>query len=192
MNKYLFLAILFLPYFSYGSDSFDKCRNFFLHGQYFMAEESCLAAANEGNVDAQKWLAFMYTKGKGVQQDFKKAFFWQEKAAKSEDANSQYHLGRFYQLGNGIEQDFEKARYWYEKSAQYGDINGLYAMGNIYRNGMGVAIDLPRAYGWYSLAAEKNLLLAAQAIERIEENMSDQQIAEGKRFVDKLLLKINK
>ena len=188
MNRILFLAIRIIPHFSYGSEAYDKCRNHFLHGQYFMAEESCLIAANKGQLDAQKWLALMYAKGKGVQQDLKKGVFWREKAAESGDANSQYHLGRFYQLGQGVEEDFEKAKYWYEKSAQQGDMNGLYAMGNLYRSGIGVTVDLPRAYAWYSLAAGKNLLLAEQTIERMEETMSELQITEGKKLASELIL----
>jgi TPR repeat protein len=186
MKRFLFVVILFLPHFAHGSEAYDQCRNRFLHGQYSMAEESCLIAANEGNLEPQKWLAFMYTKGKGVEQDSKKAFFWRDRAAKAGDANSQYHLGRFYQLGIGVEQDFAKARYWYEKSCRQGDMNGLYAMGNLYRKGLGVKVNLLEAYGWYSLAAEKNMLLAEQTVERMEETMSGQQIAEGKKMAAEL------
>jgi len=183
----MFFAILILPVFASGSEAYEQCRNHFLHGQYFVAEESCLLAANEGNIEPQKWLAFMYTKGKGVQQDYKKAFFWRQKAAESGDANSEYHLGRFYQLGNGIEQDFAKARHWYEKSCRQGDMNGLYAMGNLYRKGLGIEVDPVKAYGWYSLAAERGLLLAQETVERMEESMSEAQIAEGKKIAGKLL-----
>jgi len=190
MKIFFFVAILVLPRIvDAAASSYDQCRDHFLHGQYFMAEESCLAAANEGNLDAQKWLAFLYTKGKGVQQDYSKAFFWREMAANAGDINSQYHLGRFFELGNGVDRDFKKARYWYEKSASKGDMNGLYAMGNLYRKGIGVEVDLPRAYAWYSLAAVKNMLLAEETVERMEETMSDQQIAEGKKLTNDFINK---
>jgi len=184
MKKFFFLVILIFPQFVNASTSYEQCRNHFLHGRYFMAEEPCLAAANMGNLDAQKWLAFLYTKGKGVQQDHKKAFFWRKKAAKSGDINSQYHLGRFLELGDGVEKDLEKARYWYEKSANKGDMNGLYAMGNLYRKGIGVTVDLPKAYAWYSLAAAKNMVLAQEAVERMEKTMDDQQLTKSRELMN--------
>jgi len=191
VKRYLFfiVSVILFPPLSHASESYEQCRNHFLHGQYFLAEESCLKAAGEENLDAQKWLAFLYTKGKGVAQDYKKAFYWRDKAARAGDLNSQYHLGRFFQLGNGVGMDLNKARYWYEKAAKKGDVNGLYAMGNLYRKGIGVKIDLPRAYGWYSLAAEKNLALAKQTIESMTETMSAQQIAKGKKLQDTLIKK---
>jgi len=191
VKRYLFciISIILFPLLTCASDSYEQCRNHFLHGQYFLAEESCLKAAGDENLDAQKWLAFLYTKGKGVPQDYKKAFYWREKAAKAGDLNSQYHLGRFFQLGNGVEMDLSKAKYWYEKAAKKGDVNGLYAMGNLYRKGIGVEIDLSKAYGWYSLAAEKNLLLAEQTMEKMVETMTVQQIARGKELKNTLLKK---
>ncbi len=191
MKRYLFfiLSIILFPSLSHSSNSYEQCRNHFLHGQYSIAEESCLKAADDGNIDAQKWLAFLYTKGKGVAQDYKKAFYWRKKAAKAGDPNSQYHIGRFFQLGNGVEMDLNKARYWYEKAAIKGDVNGLYAMGNLYRQGIGVEIDLPKAYGWYSLAAEKNLLLAKQTMESMAETMTVQQIVRGKKLQETLIKK---
>jgi TPR repeat protein len=189
VKRYLcfIVTIILLPSLSHASDSYEQCRNHFLHGQYFIAEESCLKAAGNGNLDAQKWLAFLYTKGKGVTQDYQKAFYWREKAAKAGDPNSQYHLGRFFQLGNGVEKNLNKAQYWYKKAADKGDVNGLYAMGNLYRKGIGVEKDLPRAYGWYSLAAEKNLLLAEQTMASMAENMTARQIAEGKKLRSTLI-----
>ncbi len=183
MKSYFLGVLLLFPCCTYASDAASQCRNHFLHGQYFVAEESCLAAAEEGDADAKKWLALMYTKGKGVKQDFKKAFYWRREAAKRGDSNSLYHLGRLYQLGHGVGQDFPMARYWYKKSAGNGDMNGVYALGNMYRKGFGGLVDIPRAYACYIVAAEKNFQLAIQAIQDLEQSMTAEQKAEGDRLV---------
>jgi TPR repeat protein len=175
MHRLLLAFLLFSPPLSHASSAFETCRDHFLHGRYLVAETSCLKAANEGIADAQKWVAFMYTKGRGVSQDYDKAFFWTEKVAKKGDANSQYLLGRCYQFGTGTKKDLAKALYWYRKSAEQENINGLYAMGNMYRKGTGLNVDLTRAFTCYRQAAEKGMYLAGQAMENVGNNLTDDE-----------------
>lgn len=175
MHRLLLAFLLLHPAPSYASSAFETCRDHFLHGRYFIAETSCLKAANEGILDAQKWVAFMYTKGKGVPQDHDKAFFWTEKVAKSGDANSQYLLGRCYQFGIGTKKDLKKALYWYKKSAKQKNINGLYAMGNMYRKGIGLNADPVKAFACYRQAAEKGMYLAGQAMENVGSSLTDDE-----------------
>ncbi len=174
--------LLAVPTMSHASNAFETCRDHFLHGRYFVAEDSCLQAAHEGILDAQKWVAFLYTKGKGVPQDFDKAFFWTEKTARRGDANSQYLLGRCYQFGTGVNKDLQQALHWYRKSAEQGNINGLYAMGNMYRNGIGVTVNHARAYACYRSAAEKGMYLASQARDNVENKLTDEE----KKFAEQL------
>ena len=175
MHRLLLAFLLLFPPISHASSAFETCRDHFLHGRYFVAETSCLKAANEGIRDAQKWVAFMYTKGKGVPQDHDKAFFWTEKVAKNGDANSQYLLGRCYQFGTGTKKDLAKALYWYRKSAEQENINGLYAMGNMYRKGIGLNADPARAFACYRQAAEKGMYLAGQAMENVGNKLTDDE-----------------
>ncbi len=182
--RFFIFTVVFLIFSpcAMASTAYEQCRNHFLHGQYFLAEKSCLLAAEEGSCDAQKWLAFMYSKGKGVKQDYGKAVIWLKKSAKSGDANSQYHLGRFFQFGNGVKQDYKTARHWYEESARQGDGNGLYALANVYRKGLGVDVNIPLAYAFYNLSAEAGLVLAEQQVDLL----SGELTAEEKKAAKKL------
>ena len=48
-----------------------------------------IKAAEQGDADAQYKLGFMYNKGEGVPQDYKKAFYWCTKAAEQGLVNAQ-------------------------------------------------------------------------------------------------------
>jgi TPR repeat protein len=45
----------------------------------------------------------MYANGKGVEQDFKEAIKWFQKAADQGFAEAQYNLGFMYDKGQGVE-----------------------------------------------------------------------------------------
>jgi TPR repeat protein len=45
------------------------------------AFNDCMAQAEQGDADAQTWVAMMYYEGKGVPQDDNRAFKWFTKAA---------------------------------------------------------------------------------------------------------------
>ena len=47
----------------------------------------------------------MYNEGKGVEQDFKEAVKWYQKAADQGDAGAQYALGHLYYNGMGVKED---------------------------------------------------------------------------------------
>ena len=91
--------------------------------------------------------------GEGVPQDYKKAFYWYEKAANSGDSDAQFGLGLMYHYGEGIPQDFEKAFYWYEKAANLGDADAQNNLGYMYFYGVGVPQDYEKALYWYEKSA---------------------------------------
>lgn len=65
-----------------------------------------------GNADAQHDLGAIYIKGIGVEQDYKKAFYWFKKSAEQDNPDAQYYLGVMYQDGDGVKQNTKKAIYW--------------------------------------------------------------------------------
>jgi len=69
-------------------------------------------AANKGNPIAQSNLGFNYHTGKGIVQDFSKAFYWFEKAANKRNPIAQSYLGQMYYNGYGVTQDYSKAYVW--------------------------------------------------------------------------------
>ena len=82
-------------------------------------------AAENGNVEAQNKIAFIYYYGlNGIEKNHQKAFKWASKAAKQNFAESQKLLGTLYYFGNGIEKDIGKSIIWLQKAVDnIDDIN---------------------------------------------------------------------
>jgi TPR repeat protein len=99
----------------------------------------------------------MYGRGLGVEQDFKEAFKWYQKAADQGDAIAQHNLGQMYHQGQGVEQDFKEAVKWYQKAADQGYAKAQSNLGVMYRDGEGVEQDFKEAVKWYQKAADQGL-----------------------------------
>ena len=68
--------------------------------------------AEQGNIQAQLNLGEIYYGGRGVQQSYKRAFYWWNMAAEQGDASAQILLVRAYSKGEGVKQSDELAIYW--------------------------------------------------------------------------------
>jgi hypothetical protein len=76
-----------------------------------------------GDAEAQYNLGVKYAEGKGVPQDYKKAFEWYTKAAEQGDIMAQFYLGVMYEKGLGVPQNHEEAIEWWRKAAAAGVVN---------------------------------------------------------------------
>ena len=76
--------------------------------------------AEKGDAEAQNNLGLMYVKGQGVEQDFKEAVKWFQKAADQGFAAAQYNLGRMYYDGKGVERTYVTAYAWWTIAAADG------------------------------------------------------------------------
>lgn len=122
-------------------------------------------AARRGEVAGLKGLALCYFCGKGVPQDFHKAFFWAEKAGKKGDATSQFILGCLYYDGKGgVKQDFRKAHEWFALAAGQGNAASQFYLGVLYSEGQGVRRDDREAFKCYSLSASAGYADAQDAV----------------------------
>ena len=97
-----------------------------------------LKAAEQGHASAQFNLAFLYSKGYGVPQDYFEARKWLLRAADQGHAPAQHNLGFVYSKGYGVAQDYVEARKWYLKAAEQGDASSQHNLGFLYSNGQGV------------------------------------------------------
>jgi Sel1 repeat len=99
-------------------------------------------------------LAVAYYDGKGVRQDYEKAFSLLKEAAEKDYPTSQLMLGTLYQspLKGCCPKDYEKALYWYEKATMNGNSGGQHNTGNMYRAGWGTEKNVEKAYIWHSIA----------------------------------------
>ena len=78
------------------------------------------AKAEAGDAEEQGFLGWMYAEGKGVEQDFKEAVKWYQKAADQGDASAQFSLAAMYEVGKGVEQDYVTAYAWANIAAANG------------------------------------------------------------------------
>ena len=98
-------------------------------------------------------LALAYMKGRGVEQDYSKAFYWFHKASEQGLSRSQYNLAYLYRQGTGIAKDYTKAVYWYQKAAEQGLANAQYNLGVMNYDGIGTVRNYSKAFYWFNKAA---------------------------------------
>lgn len=97
-----------------------------------------LEDAQNGSVEAQEAVGYMYEIGIIVKQDYKKAVEWYEKAAIKGLPQAQYNLGFMYYNSQGVRQNYKKALEWYKKAASQGYSSAQNNIGFMYDNGKGV------------------------------------------------------
>jgi TPR repeat protein len=103
---------------------------------------------------------YLYTEGKGVDQDWAIAIKWFKKAAAQGFALAQYNLGRLYAEGNGVDQDWNTAIKWFKKAAEQEFAGAQYKLGLLYAEGNGVDQDWAIAIKWFKKAAEQEFAAA--------------------------------
>ncbi|MEN6445911.1 MAG: tetratricopeptide repeat protein [Candidatus Cloacimonas sp.] len=119
-----------------------------------------IAAAEEGNADAQNQLGDAYYNGDGLEQDYTKAFEWYFRAAKQGHALAQYNVAFAYANGLGTQKNMEKAIEWYGKSADQGVALAQYVLGEIMIDGQHIAQDFSKGLELLQKASDQGLNLA--------------------------------
>ena len=104
-------------------------------GDYATAAKQWRPLAEQGHVEAQVRLGFMYERGEGVPQDDGEAVHWYRLAAEQGHAGAQSNLGTMYEYGRGVPQDYEKAVRWYRQAAEQGSAMGQHNLGGMYARG---------------------------------------------------------
>jgi len=118
--------------------------------------EQFVGPAEQGNTEAQNKLGYAYFYGNGFKKDYKKSFYWFQKAAEQGDQFAQNELGEMYASGVGVLKDDKQAVNWYRKAAEQGDSEAQYNLGIAYLLGKGgVTQDYKQAFNWFKKAAEQ-------------------------------------
>lgn len=86
-SLWVFTTLLFGANFEDGVSAYKK-------GDFKTAFTILEDLASQGDGKAQAVLGAMYSEGKGVKQDYKKAIEWHEKAAYQGYSVAQYNLGK--------------------------------------------------------------------------------------------------
>ena len=87
-------------------------------------------ASEQGDLDAQSSLGFMYAKGRGVRKDVSMAAKWYRKAAERGHAQAQSGLARMYAMGEGVPKDCVEAHKWFSLAASRAEGSGAEAAAN--------------------------------------------------------------
>ncbi len=83
--------------------------------------EDKIAAAEAGDAEKMRELAFAYLSGDGVDPDPAQAAHWFRELAETGEPKAMFNLALFYAKGYGVERDFAQAAYWMERAANCGD-----------------------------------------------------------------------
>ncbi len=130
-------------------------------------------AAQDGDLDGEYYLGYLYAHGIGVSLDYNKAYDYFNRVVSSDsmalnqqDAinNSNIALGIMYIRGYGIEANEETALEYFTKASDNGSSKASYYIGQIYENGIGVDKDYEKAMEYYLLAADKDYAPALNQI----------------------------
>ena len=116
-------------------------------------------AIDSGDTDVMNDLGALYYDGRGCQQDFTKAVYYYDMAAKLGNRQAQENLGYCYYYGRNVPVDYEKAFHYFALGAFDGHLISLYKIGDMYMNGYYV---------------EKNPAEAFHIYERCLETMTDE------------------
>ncbi len=98
----LTLAVLLGSLGCSGGADFDKGLAAAKSGDFATALREWRPLAEDGHIDAQHHLGFIYAKGDGVPQDHKTAMNWYTLAAEQGIAKSQFNLVLMYRRGQGL------------------------------------------------------------------------------------------
>lgn len=93
-----------------GSSYYDK-------GNYQEAIKWYTRAAENGYLDAQSELGFMYLNGEGTVVNKIEAVKWLKMAGEKGDALAQQTLGYLYKNGDGVPRDEKEAQKWFKEAA---------------------------------------------------------------------------
>jgi uncharacterized protein len=136
------------------------------------AQKNLCKSADIGDKDGQFNCAELYSEGKGVDKNAKKAVEYYEKAALQNHIGALNILGIKYRDGLDVAKDAGKARSYFEKSGSRGNPVGLFELGQMFEQGVSTAKDISKAHLYYNLANARNHPKAGEALGRVSAGMS--------------------
>jgi len=113
-------------------------------------------SAQAGNVEAQVWLARLYSRGQGVPQNHAEAASWYRRAAEQGSAEGQSQLGAAYSIGRGVPQNYPEAFQWLKLAAEQNDASAQFNLASMYYLGRGVQKDYVQALKWFNITAARH------------------------------------
>lgn len=156
----IYLAVLMLVSSCGPTDErrLDQAKEAAKRGDHTTALGQMQPLAENGNAEAQLWLAYMKAHGLGTNKDAEAALQWLQKSVDQKDPESQYFLAGLLEYGSStwnLKSDVEQAFELMHASAEQGFVEAEYKLGNWYGKPFGNPRDLDQSIYWLSRAAEK-------------------------------------
>jgi hypothetical protein len=111
--------------------------------------------AQQGDVEAQFMLGFLYRDGQGVTKNPEEATHWFRQAGDAGHGFAYEQLGIMLYTGRDVEKNFPEALRLFRLAADKGGIMSMNYIGVMHDKGEGVAINYQEALSWYRRAADK-------------------------------------
>ena len=140
---------------SASAQTLEEARTARERGDYTAAYRVFKDLAEEGNVEAQFHLGFMYDFGEGIPENDSEAVKWWHRAAGQGHRSSQVMLGIKYREGAGVRQDFALAAELLRRAAVQGDGQAEMLLGYMHLYGEGMRQDNAAAVNWLGRAAAR-------------------------------------
>ena len=128
--------------------------------------------------------------GEGVVKDSVKAVRTFQKLAERGNPVGQMLLGFALAMGQGAPKDDVAAVAWFTKSAMQGNSVSQFNLGLAYGTGCGVSLDLVKSHAWQQLAKISGNNYSQAELTKLEESMSQAQIAEAGIMVNEIQSKL--
>ena len=146
------------------------------------SEQQEEGVADIGQLESRYESAKALMLGTPTEADLKRAAEMFADVAEQGLAVAQYDLAKAYRDGSGVEQDLEMAAAWFERSAEQGYARAQRHIGRAYANALGVEQNKTLAIMWLSLAAGEGLVGAAEQLEAMLPDATDQEKDDGERM----------
>ena len=133
-----------------------------------------LAAAKQGNVEAQAQAGALYAQGRGTAQNGEQALYWYRQAALEGDTTALWQCAALYIQGNLVKQDLAQAVPFLLLAAKQGSLPARKELSRFYAEGLG---ELPQHGGeslyWQFLASQQGDEAAQQVLVDAEQNQPE-------------------
>ena len=141
--------------YSASAQTLDEARTARERGDYTAAYRVFQKLAEEGNLEAQFPLGFMYDFAEGIPENDREAVKWWHRAAGQGHRGAQLVLGIKYREGAGVRQDFALAAELLRHAAAQGDGHAEMILGYMHLHGEGMRQDHAAAVNWLGRAAAR-------------------------------------
>ena len=123
-------------------ESSIKLGKFYLEDSKNLDHQSSLKyfkiAADKGDENALKNVAYLLRNGKGVETNLELSFEYYKKAADLGEVEAMQKLGDLYERGTGVKRNVELAIHYYQLASEKGNHAAMQKLGDLYKRGEGV------------------------------------------------------